>query len=149
MQGLFAGHLDFNSCSAQSNSADGNKARHADLSTNQLVTPLLGTARDTNTSSCTTVSKSTDNKITIDKNQLTRLLEIAISHTKAEQKKEQKEKKEAEMRLAFYNKELYYSSNSCIVLRERQKEKRRKKNYAFNQKRFDMSIKHNCNIMHV
>ena len=110
MQSLFTGHLDFNSCSAQTNSVDSSKTKPADLSTNQLVTPLLSTARDSKDgldSNCTVVSKATDNKITIDKTQLTRLLEMAVLHTKAEQKKEQREKKEAEMRLAgHYSKRL-------------------------------------------
>ena len=50
-------------------------------------------------SSCMIVTETTDNnKITIDKNQLERLLQLTVSKTKAEQRKEQREKKEAEMR---------------------------------------------------
>lgn len=90
---MFAGYFDFISYSAQS---DGNKPRHGGLPTSKVVTPLLNNSRDTTERQDTgcMANTSDSNKITIDKNQLARLVQMAISHSKTEQR----EKKEAEMR---------------------------------------------------
>ena len=89
---MFAGYLDFISYSAQAQS-DGNKPSHGGLPTSKVVTPLLNNSRDTKERQ-DTGNASDSNKITIDENQLAHLVQMAISHSKAEQR----EKKEAEMR---------------------------------------------------
>ena len=78
--------------------------KHEDILPASKLVPSVLSGRATKENvfqdpSCIMVPEPTANKkITIDQNQLMLLLEMTKSYTKAEQMKEQREKKEAEMR---------------------------------------------------
>ena len=111
------GHLDFNSGLAQEITFVDNTPKHGPILTPNAVkssTSLLLTTKvvSNNDGKPQTDQKKVDNdvmimsppaenfKITLDKKQLTQLLNMEIERRKADERKEQREKKEAELRSA-------------------------------------------------
>ena len=108
---MVVGHLDFNSCYAQNIPVGDSKVKNGNVP--QKESPILSASRATkerlaqDSSSCIL----DDDKITLNKKQFRQLLEMAISNTKAEQKKEHREKREAEMRLSNQSRSSFVSTH--------------------------------------